>query len=263
VAVFVDARVRLERATANCERLRSEMAGWLTAHRDAYMAVTEADREGNVRIVAHGACERPPEEWGLRAGDILVDLRSVLDYAVYALAIANAGKDPPLEPHRLEFPICPNPDRWKQAIGRRALQGLCRDAIDYIESIQPYKPGNGGSTAALAVFEDLVGVNKHRFIHAFMTAEEMTRLDFQLTNMEMADFVAYKVDGALKDGTVLASFRLIAKAQQAKIEIKSRLTPCVGFEPTVPGGPYYNAPFVLGGFCATVEHYLGQLERYL
>ena len=69
-----DAWVRVKRAQVNLKRLKDEMAVFRDTHQRAYAVGAEYDRKGNVRLVARIG-QRPPKEWGLASGDILVDLR--------------------------------------------------------------------------------------------------------------------------------------------------------------------------------------------
>src|SRR5689334_7322811 len=58
------------------------------------------------------------KDWGLRAGDCLVNLRSVLDNLVYALALLK--KNPPNNARCIYFPIC----KSQEEFGKKAAQCL-------------------------------------------------------------------------------------------------------------------------------------------
>lgn len=74
-AAFDDAWVRIERAKERRERLKAEITTWAADHPNAYRVAAEHDGKGKVTIIAKIG-ERPPKEWGLIVGDLLVDLRS-------------------------------------------------------------------------------------------------------------------------------------------------------------------------------------------
>jgi hypothetical protein len=118
---FEDAWVRMQRAWDYFQRLKSELADFPVAHPEAYGVVSEADADGNLTLRAR-VTMRLPKEWGLLIGDILVDLRSALDYAVYALAVCHSGQVPPPNPRRIEFPIWDNQSR--ESSGRGSHQAI-------------------------------------------------------------------------------------------------------------------------------------------
>jgi hypothetical protein len=152
----------------------------------------------------------------------LVDLRIALDYAVYSLAIAHGGKDPPDHAGRLEYPICNSDLQWKQSIGRRKLHSLSDDAVRFIEAHQPFQPGIGGSNAALAVLDSLVGINKHRFIQVAWIRSDLLRLKFRVQGLVLEDVEIFPIGGSgeLEDGAVLGTFRMAPTSGDPKIEIE-------------------------------------------
>jgi len=255
-----DAWVRIERAKANRERLHTEITAFAATHPDAYRVAAEHDGQGNVTLVAR-VSKRPPKEWGLIVGDILVDLRSALDYAVYGLAVRHTGQDPPPKARQVEFPIA-DTDKWFNTSGRRKITDLRSDAVAYIESVQPYQPGYGGPDSALLVLNELVGINKHRFVSVVWAMLKETQLGLTFLNVQLEDFMAYKVDGELTDGTVLATFRMVAQAQYANLQIQPSMTVHVAFEPTSAGFGM-EAYTALGAMGGAVEDVVGNLQSYL
>lgn len=256
---FEDAWIRIRRANAYFEALKKQIAEYRITHPNANGASIESDLNGNARVVAH-VRERPPKEWGLASGDVLVDLRSALDYGVYALAIANGGKPIPDHAHRLEFPICEDDTAWKQAIGRHKLHGLSPNAVDYIRSVQPFGPDSGD---ALATMEELVGINKHRFVYVAWQRLHQIRLPMTLHNARIENFTGYSHPGELEDGAVLATFRIVSidPANKAKVEVKPELVTAVVIEPTAKG--WLDLGDFLGRLGPYVEYVVGQLEGFL
>jgi len=112
-----DAWVRIKRAKEAYDRLKADVVTFRAENPRMHTVGFDHDGKGRVRLFAQIA-NKPPREWGLLAGDIFVELRTALDYAVYALALAHGGTDPPVDAHRLEFPICELDTQWREAIGR-------------------------------------------------------------------------------------------------------------------------------------------------
>ena len=82
----------------------------------------------------YAAAEPVPARFGLIAGDYLQNLRSVFDYLVWQLILANGQT-----PHETNtaFPICKSAAVFKEARDRR-LQGVPDEAVNLIEKLQPY-----------------------------------------------------------------------------------------------------------------------------
>ena len=96
----------------------------------------------------------------LTCGDVLQNTRSVLDYLVWELVLANNNH--PDEGNA--FPVCKSPDTFKDA-KRRRLAGIHPDAITIIESLQPYHFGQGNEIQSVVfVLDKLANIQKHRTI---------------------------------------------------------------------------------------------------
>jgi hypothetical protein len=200
--------------------------------------------------------ERPPREWGLTTGDILVDLRCALDYAVYTLA--NTGQDPPTARRQAQFPIVESDRSWRESIGRRKLEGLPQGAVDYIRSVQPFSPDSGN---ALAAFEELVGVANHRFIYLAWARLETLRFGIQFEGMKPFTAVAKQTPGELEDGAELITFHLVAGQERAKFQVKAQLSTKNVVEPTSKG--WIDIRQFVGMMGPDIEFALRDLEDFL
>jgi hypothetical protein len=155
-ADFRDARGRLQRAQSNAEKLASEIVAWWADHPDhCGMSLEHYPQEGQRRshiiLKAVLSDQEPPAKWGLAVGDIVSDLRAVLDYIAYQAVIAFNGEDPPPNPRGIEFPI------YKDE-GRNRAIGAVHDAVaDYVKAIQPYMAVNEGRDPEL---DGLWGLNE-------------------------------------------------------------------------------------------------------
>jgi hypothetical protein len=256
-----DAWLRINRAKSGVERLHAEITAWGAEHPDAYRTTAQYDSKGNVSLFARVTEQPPPDKWGLLIGDVVVDLRSALDYAVYSLARSHTKKDPPPYANRLEFPIALS-ESWFKSKGLTKLIGLKSAAVDYITSIQPYQPGNGVNSNALHVLNELVGVNKHRFVLLMWATLKETTLRFDVKGARVENYVGYRVAGPLKDGAKLADFRLVATEPPSHVQIEASITPHIAFEPTSPafGSEVYDTLCVIGG---AVEDVVTHLQAHI
>lgn len=101
-----------------------------------------------------------PAYFGLIAGDYLQNLRSVLDYLVWQLILAN-GKIP--HETNTAFPVCKSKKSFDAARVRR-LMGVPDEAIDIIEALQPYPERDPGAARpqTIHILDELTNQNKHR-----------------------------------------------------------------------------------------------------
>lgn len=106
-----------------------------------------------------------PTRIPLLLGDALQNLRSALDYLVWELVIS-AGNKPG---ERNQFPVCSTRKSFKDACKGKRLDGLDVKAIYIIEGLQLYyllEAGIGLEHSSLAILDQLVNFNKHRYILA-------------------------------------------------------------------------------------------------
>lgn len=80
---------------------------------------------------------QPDPNWGIDAGDILLHLRTCLDYLVYQIAVDHHGQDPPPGERQIQFPIY-SPDK---ILPEAAITKWAGPSVyAWLQSIQP-QPG--------------------------------------------------------------------------------------------------------------------------
>lgn len=99
----------------------------------------------------------PNREWGVLIGEIVHNLRSALDHAVYAAA-AKPSRD-------TEFPIFKKPESWEKYSGA-PLYSIPEKARTIIERAQPYHLKPDPSLHDLAILHAMWNHDKHRLVHA-------------------------------------------------------------------------------------------------
>jgi len=78
-----------------------------------------------------------PVELALIFSEWLAALRASLDNAIYALAAAVTGQNPPPHASAIQFPICSTPDDFTRQANR--LKMLPPSIVDALEKAQPYQ----------------------------------------------------------------------------------------------------------------------------
>ena len=152
--------LKYNRADEQFKALHKEVRAWDDRNRDTVFAERNADRTEYALKLKMS--EFPDlKRWALVAGEILFNLRCVLDHLVYALAVEESGANPPQYAKKLAFPITDSHDALMDEIGKKRLYGLSTQAVNLIASAQPYPGGN----RILAVLRDLNNIDKHRMLH--------------------------------------------------------------------------------------------------
>lgn len=137
-----------------------------------YGYVRETDFEAGEHLVY--AVMRPPpgDEWYGPLGDLVHNLRSALDHAVYGLSIYCQGRAlTDAEARSVEWPVYTDPAKWQAflAAGMPAIRLLSRPYQEVIEREQPHSGGNEYIRAShpMHVLHSLWNLDKHREISFF------------------------------------------------------------------------------------------------
>lgn len=116
----------------------------------------------------------PLQRWGLIFGEMAHHLRSALDHAVYAIAVAESGVNPPPQAGSLAFPIDDPSSGSPSGLGRVA--GLSEPVQQVVREAQPDPQRYLDS--ALWDLAKLNNVDKHRIVN--MTSMRLGQSDFRL-----------------------------------------------------------------------------------
>lgn len=145
------------------ETLASEMITWGKTYPVSVVSKRNADCTQH-EFILRIPNEAPWDLWSLTFGDSIHNFRSSLDHAIYALAIAHGGQDPPADERILAFPITDGPCQFNSGLGR--LGQLRRDLAirTAIEGLQPYRRRNPPHQPALRLLREFDDIDKHRFI---------------------------------------------------------------------------------------------------
>ena len=148
---------KLYRAKQHFEEFGREASAWMNAGPGEMVFAPESTAK---KIVYMYQSKEPiPARFGLIAGGFLQNLRSVLDYLVWQLILAN-GKTP--HETNTGFPVCKSPSAFDKAKDRK-LAGVPSEAIILIEALMPYpERQRGAAPQTIQVLDELTNHNKHR-----------------------------------------------------------------------------------------------------
>lgn len=104
-----------------------------------------------------------PVELGLVFSEWLAAIRSALDNALYALAAATTGSNPPRRAERLQYPVCATPEEFHKQSKRLTM--LPRHVVDALEKSQPYRSPYGPESNLTYWVHELARKDRHRSLH--------------------------------------------------------------------------------------------------
>ncbi len=107
--------------------------------------------------------EPAPVELALIFSEWLAALRAALDNALYALAAATSGQNPPPQAERIQYPICSTPEEFKKQA--RRLSTLPQNVIEALEKSQPYQSPYGPESNLTYWIHELARKDRHRSLH--------------------------------------------------------------------------------------------------
>jgi len=197
---------------------------------------TESDFYPQANIIAMRiTLATPPNEFGVRVGNIVHSLRSALDYLVSDLAVLN-GCEPVEGPRGNQFPIFSKPPITRKgepvqfAIKtlRGVLAGVHPIHASMIEAFQPYWPENQieGVPNPFEMLTDLSNTDKHRVLHTLASGAIMGK-SVGLTGVvecdvkEILHFQPILQGPHLKAGTVVACAEIVPNGPEPKMYVEA------------------------------------------
>jgi len=202
---------------------------------------TEEQLRGSYYVVA---LRKPPDDWGLVAGDCIQNIRAALDHAVWAIVIKEKGaKFAEAHYRAIDFPIACSPERFSKS--RLVNIGVPRPHIAVIEDAQPYIRSQANPRDdALWFLRTLSNVDKHRLIHvialftehsAFTTLPALPGFETKLIH-----------EGALHKGAEVVRYTAPRPRPHGEVQVELKVTVGIGVDATPETGIYSAIDGALG-----------------
>jgi len=213
---------KIARADEHLDALYRETDGW--GDGKPFAVTRESNADGSEHVFSLSYKTQPDLlRWAVILGDALHNLRGALDHIVYALAVAQTGKNPPDNETGLAFPICSDPDFFEKSRWRIAT--LDKPTQTAIKKAQPYNRLNPGEWfMPLWWLSQLHDVDKHRFLHLAAVAGHH---DDIATNARPGTFKAEWNSGPHVDGAPI--FRLTLSEPDPNVYVDLKATGAVVF----------------------------------
>lgn len=102
--------------------------------------------------------EPMPAEFAIAMGEWLYNLRSTLDYVVWAAAVHVSGRRPPPHENQLQYPIYDTKEAWARNLYR--LKDLAPHHVEMLHVMQPYNSDSDAN--CLGWINRLARIDRHR-----------------------------------------------------------------------------------------------------
>jgi hypothetical protein len=243
---FSDARVKLARASEHTRDLQRRITSFLAT--DFYRLRFETDHRKQRIKVIFDSLHQPDKIVNAMIGDVVSNLRSVLDYIVVALVAPKIGKS-----EGIGFPNADNATGFEGEVTKAYLKHST-DIIrkHFIQEVQAYEVGKGRS---LWVLNKLRNIDKHRFLLATVS---LAGLSF---------------DWIDRDGNIYTNIQMSLMAGNSGTFIDAPANyleftnqPCPTFEVMLNEAPHViNTPVIgfLDGLARDVKSTLDAIERVI
>jgi len=223
------AEVRLERAHEHIHALRHESRMFMMELPEAYGWAIDDEPVGLDYIVRAKILRPPPPRLAILAADACHSIRSALDMVAWELALK--GDNPPPEDDRSTgFPICTHDGAWKSRSTDRAIERIRPEAVEVINSFQPY---HGPPWHRLALVQAIDNWSKHHAIPALM--------GFHISRGRLLspgwEFVSFNQEGAYEHGDEICRVRRTGHTDPQE-RFRSIMKVHVGFSKHGPGRGY-------------------------
>jgi hypothetical protein len=164
---FASCFLKLSRAEEHFNTFKLEVKEWKDS--GPYVMSRKSDAGGRrhsqiIQIIKPA----PVDRWALIAGDVVHNLRSVLDNLIYAIAVRESGRNPPPKARDLQFPVASTFERFEDK-RRRRIATLSDKVQTRIERAQPYNRPHPQVPPLLALLSELDNLDKHNLLNVVIS----------------------------------------------------------------------------------------------
>jgi hypothetical protein len=160
---LANVKAKLSRGQEHAQTVKNEVRAWMDRH--PYSLTKQANANCTRYSLILRENEPPPlRRWTLIIGDCIHNFRCALDYLVYAVAVCEAGTDPPPYERCLAFPITDCRNDFDDSVRRRMLGSISDPVRTVFELLQPYNRSHPTLPPVLAILRSFNNADKHRLI---------------------------------------------------------------------------------------------------
>lgn len=160
--LFAAAWARVDRSNELAQQMAELWNDYISSHPFTPSLIGEGD---GVYILRVWEDEPPPPELAVATGEWLYNVRSALDYVVWATAAHETGVIPPPDEAQLQYPIYDTEDAWTRNVYR--LKHLAEHHRSMLKVMQPFNSNLDANY--LGWINRLARIDRHRHLN-HMTA---------------------------------------------------------------------------------------------
>lgn len=266
MAEFRVSRLRLQRAKEHSEALATLWNKLPTDKLCELWPRVHPSGFGEIRVIG---AKPVPDEFSLRLGELLYQLRSALDACIYRATAYSLNRDPPPRENSLEFPITNDPAEFPK-LRKRRLWGLSNDIQDGLELVQPYNtpllpPEQLVSNVNrnLGLLHELARKDRHRKLHVVGSMPLRIDPEFQLPPGVRVISVKTDANQLIEVNTVIAKFQLEGFKSGMQLQLNPHLATNIGCsEPPPACCPEDTFPRRLAEMMNAVHSVISAFENY-
>lgn len=178
--LFEDSLKRIKRAKVHADAFWNEVIRIFP--KEGYSV--SLDKENERTWIVTAIFKTPPNDelLSLELGEFFYQLRAALDALIWKAVWIKDGREPSADANRLEFPICPNQEKFDTAAIHKF--NFPQELRNWISTIQPYSAEKTvddperGLNSTLKTLHDCARKDRHRRLHVAAAVASTVQLDF-------------------------------------------------------------------------------------
>lgn len=226
--VFMPVESKLNRVLIQISELESSIHDFSSRNLISVDCILNEGRLGYKLVQRSMPDNIPINDWDIRFGECIHNLRSSLDN--FAFALARLENDPPTRPEKICFPVFTEKEKFIN-LGLRSIEQLPSKASELIEKLQPFNRDGTEQFGKpeddpLVILTDLNNSDKHRIPSvALITPTNIGQeicVEFYTEEDASANIPPNAIVwvGPLKAGTVLFEYKTTAPIETVKGKYK-------------------------------------------
>lgn len=196
--VFDDARLKIKRADEHVKDLEAKIVAFLNTvpFKLVHRGKAEPKKE---EVICVKIEKQIPRDFSVIIGDAVHNLRTSLDYAVYALVSDKVSTEK--DKRDIQFPFCKNKGDFDNELNNKPIRLAGGSMLNAIRNLKPYHGGN----AALYGIHALDIIDKHRILIPVANVSSLTADDWSLVHPALS---ILKGEGVIALTSNNAGFRI-------------------------------------------------------
>jgi hypothetical protein len=195
----------------------------------SYVSSTEIDDDGTGKFFITPVKRDWLLPFSLEFGEFLYQLRGALDACVYDAAALKLGQNPPPDEQKWDFPVCPDPAEFANAVSRmKKLPGEIRALIEMVQPYNTFTVTFEGKECplgqTLAVLNEWARIDRHRKLHLVGTALTSGNLRLILPPGMTLEYCTYTEGTVLEDKNEIAQFKIANFARNSNAVVSANFT---------------------------------------